>query len=178
MNNRLHNLIEKILAGRDISFDQILWGVLILAAIFASIHLLSMLVTRWGDSNASSKALLFSIIVHLSLSLGAVTFWPDYAPKSLAETQPDQEQIEIKQILAESTETIENKQTGNTPVWEKLSNPEKQELSRIDLTRPEFAPLVAPPKKNNLRKSPRCPRRISSLKRIYRLPPLKLMFKV
>jgi len=152
MNNRLHNLIEKILAGRDISFDQILWGVLILAAIFASIHLLSMLVTRWGDSNASSKALLFSIIVHLSLSLGAVTFWPDYAPKSLAETQPDQEQIEIKQILAESTETIENKQTGNTPVWEKLSNPEKQELSRIDLTRPEFAPLVAPPKKEQPQK--------------------------
>tara|TARA_R110002095_G_scaffold210856_1_gene198405 strand:- start:10548 stop:12797 length:2250 start_codon:yes stop_codon:yes gene_type:complete len=147
MQNRIHNLLEQILAGRDISFDQILWGVLILAAIFASIHLLSMLVTRWGDKNASSKALLFSIIVHLSLSLGVVTFWPDYAPKSIAETHPDQEQIEIKQILAESTETIENRQTGNTPVWEKITNPEKQELSRIDLTRPEFTPLVAPPEK-------------------------------
>lgn len=152
MNNRIHNLIEKILAGRDISFDQILWGVLILAAIFASIHLLSMLVTRWGDSNASSKALLFSIIVHLSLSLGVVTFWPDYAPKSLAKTQPDPENIEIKQILAESTETIKNKQSGNTPVWEKLATPEKQELSRIDLTRPEFTPLAAPPEKERPQK--------------------------
>lgn len=148
MNDRIDNLIEKILAGRNVSFDQILWGVLILAAMFASIHLLSMLVTRWGDRNASSKALLFSIIVHLSLSLGVVTFWPDYAPKSLAETQPEQEQIQIKQILAESTETTESKQTGNTPVWEKLTNPEKNELSRIDLTRPEFTPLTAPPEKN------------------------------
>lgn len=145
MSNRIHNFIERVLVGRDISFDQILWGILILAAIFASIHLLSMLVTRWGDRNASSKALLFSIIVHLSLSLGVVSFWPDYAPMSLAETQPDQEEIEIKQILTESNETIKNKQTGNTPVWEKLSNPEKQELSRIDLTRPEFMPLEAPP---------------------------------
>ncbi len=144
MINRIHNMIEKVLAGRDISFDQILWGVLVLAAIFASIHLLSMLVTRWGDRNASSKALLFSIIVHLSLSLGVVTFWPDYAPKSLAETQPEQELIEIKQILAESTESVKSKQTGNTPVWEKLSRPEKPVLSRIDLTRPEFTPLTAP----------------------------------
>uniref|UniRef100_UPI00262494C7 prenyltransferase/squalene oxidase repeat-containing protein n=1 Tax=uncultured Gimesia sp. TaxID=1678688 RepID=UPI00262494C7 len=147
MTNRIHNFIERVLAGRDISFDQILWGVLILAGIFASIHLLSMLVTRWGDSNASSKALLFSIIVHLSLSLGVVTFWPDFAAKSLAEAQPDQEKIEIKQLLAESTETIKNKQTGNTPVWEKLTNSEKQKLSRIDLTRPEFTPLEAPPEK-------------------------------
>ncbi|WP_339730153.1 prenyltransferase/squalene oxidase repeat-containing protein [uncultured Gimesia sp.] len=147
MSDRIHNLIERTLSGRDISFDQILWGILILAAIFASIHLLSMLVTRWGDSNASSKALLFSIIVHLSLSLGVVTFWPDYGPQSLAKTQPDQDNIEIKQILAESTETIKNKQTGNSPVWEQLSTPEKQELSRIDLTRPEFSPLMAPPEK-------------------------------
>ncbi len=145
MANRIHNLIERVLAGRDISFDQILWGLLILAAIFASIHLLSMLVTRWGDSNASSKALLFSIIVHLSLSLGVVTFWPDYAPKSIAETHPEQEQIEVKQLLAESTETIKNQQTGNTPVWDKLTDFEKPKLSRIEMTRPEFTPLEAPP---------------------------------
>lgn len=155
MINRIHNLIEKILAGRDISFEQILWGILILAALFASIHLLSMLVTRWGDRNASSKALLFSIIVHLSLSLGVVTLWPDYAPKSLAktrldkesETQPDEKQFEIKPILAESPDTTKSKQTGNTPVWEQLTKPEKQVLSRIDLSRPDFTPLAAPKKK-------------------------------
>ncbi len=91
MNNRLHNLIERILAGRDFTFEHILWGLLILAALFASIHLLSMLVTRWGDSNASSKALLFSIIVHLSLSLGVVTFWPEKAPQSLAKAKLEEE---------------------------------------------------------------------------------------
>jgi len=147
MNNRIHNLIEKILAGREMTFEQILWGFLILAAIFASIHLLSMLVTRWGDRNASSKALLFSIIVHLSLSLGVVTFWPEQATKSLVKTKPEQENDDITLNLAESTETIKNKLSGNSPVWEKLTPPQKQELSRIDLSRPEFTPLSAPPEK-------------------------------
>ncbi|HCO23131.1 MAG: hypothetical protein CME31_18520 [Gimesia sp.] len=147
MNNRIHNLIEKILAGRDLTFDQILWGFLILAAVFASIHLLSMLVTRWGDRNASSKALLFSIIVHLSLSLGVVTFWPEQAPTSLAKSEPVQEKDDITLNLTESTETIKNKESGNSPVWEKLPPPKKTELSRIDLSRPEFTPLSAPPEK-------------------------------
>lgn len=148
MNTRFHNLVERILSGRDLTFDQILWGVLILAALFASIHLLSMLVTRWGDSNASSKALLFSIIVHLSLSLGVVTFWPENTPKALAKAEPEKEDtIKVKQFLAESTETIKNEQSGNTPVWDQLPQPEKQELSRIDLTRPEFDALKAPPEK-------------------------------
>lgn len=152
MNNRLHNLIERILAGRDFTFEHILWGLLILAALFASIHLLSMLVTRWGDSNASSKALLFSIIVHLSLSLGVVTFWPEKAPQSLAkakleEEERKQDQFKLKPFQAESTETIKKNESGNTPVWDQLQKPEKQELSRIDLTRPEFDPLMAPPEK-------------------------------
>ncbi|MFG0240355.1 MAG: prenyltransferase/squalene oxidase repeat-containing protein [Gimesia chilikensis] len=153
MNDRLHNLIERILSGRAITFEQILWGVLILAALFASIHLLSMLVTRWGDSNASSKALLFSIIVHLSLSLGVVTLWPEQAPQSLskAELAEERERKEKDQqkftLQAESTETNKNKEPGNTPVWDQLQQPEKQELSRIELTRPEFDPLMAPPEK-------------------------------
>lgn len=198
MNHRLHNLIERILAGRDITFEQILWGLLILAALFASIHLLSMLVTRWGDSNASSKALLFSIIVHLSLSLGVVTFWPAQAPQSMAKAKLEQEEREqekfkLKPFQAESTETIQNKESGNTPVWDQLQKPEKQELSRIELTRPEFDPLMAPPDKEQPREVSELPmpdviseadlpitpsrvdRQSVSQKRIQALAPLEIM---
>ena len=55
---------------------KVLWGCLLAGLFCASIHLVTMLVTRWGDNDPSQKSLVFSILVHVSCALGLVAISP------------------------------------------------------------------------------------------------------
>ena len=45
-------------------------------------HLLIMLGTRWGDRRVTSKALFFSVAVHISLAFGIIAMVPSTASGS------------------------------------------------------------------------------------------------
>ena len=56
MKDALYNLLTRLLAGSGLTPDDLLWGVLFGALMLAIIHLLTMLVTRWGDHRATGPA--------------------------------------------------------------------------------------------------------------------------
>ena len=63
MKQTITNLIERLLEGSAWSREELLWAALFVGLVFASLHLASMLITRWGDSRTSSKALICSVLV-------------------------------------------------------------------------------------------------------------------
>ncbi len=120
--------------------ERILWSALLLGLIFASIHLVTMLVTRWGDSDPTSKSLIFSVLVHLSCAFGLVAVSPAESKKDAG---VDDQKFEIQQLLVEGSERIELDKTGDNPFWEEIAEKPDRDLARVD--RPtEIEPLQGP----------------------------------
>ncbi len=127
--------------SRDL-IEQLLWGGLLGGLVCATIHLLTMLVTRWGDRGPTSKSLLFSILVHISCAFGLIAVAP---PKLQSERPKREKRIELRQLFVEGEEDVHLKQTGKTPVWERLPETPNQQLTRIE----RFPLAVAPLKIND-----------------------------
>ncbi len=142
MRQAVHNLLERLLSGNDLRIEEILWLGLCVGLLFATVHLVTMLITRWGDHNTTSKSLIFSILVHVSCSLGLVAFHPPVEPVPVPEKKEDR--IQVRDLFVEGEEKTETKETGNTPVWEKLLDPVKQQLSRLERTPLEPKPPESP----------------------------------
>jgi prenyltransferase beta subunit len=67
------DVIHRFLQGNRLEPEEILWGLLICAFLFSSVHLITMFVTRWGDHRVTGKALLFSLMLHFAIVVGVVT---------------------------------------------------------------------------------------------------------
>ncbi|MDA1163732.1 MAG: hypothetical protein O3B13_11575 [Planctomycetota bacterium] len=117
-----------------------LWVSLLAGLLFVTIHFLTMMVTRWGDSEPTGQAFMCSVLLHLSLAFGAVAVTPP--ERLLLASVP--ERVQIRQIVQEGEEPIEAQTSGNTPVWERLLTSPSQKLSRSEQTPLEFEPLESP----------------------------------
>jgi hypothetical protein len=117
-----------------------LWVSLLAGMLFATIHFITMMVTKWGDSEPTGKAFMCSVLLHLSLAFGAIAVSP---PEQLVIASVP-EQFQIRKIILEGEEPIEADTSGNTPVWEKVLNKPSQQLSRSYHTPIEFEPLEGP----------------------------------
>ena len=117
-----------------------LWVSLLAGMLFATIHFITMMVTRWGDSDPTGKAFMCSVLLHLSLAFGAVAVSP---PEQLVLASIP-ERIQVRKILLEGEEPVKAPTSGNTPVWEKLLNQPSQQISRTDQVPMEFEPLETP----------------------------------
>ena len=58
--------VHRFLEGNRLEPKEVLWALLIVAFLFASVHLVTMLLTRWGDRRVTGKALLFSLMLHFA----------------------------------------------------------------------------------------------------------------
>jgi len=142
MKQALTDLLKTLFEAVNLSQDETLWWVLLVGLVMATFHLVSMLITRWGDTNASKKSLTFSLLVHSSFAMGVAAFAPaDIKPLS---PEPPEEKMQISQIIAESEETVELQEQGNTPIWEKLPDRIETELTRVERTPAELKPIEAP----------------------------------
>ncbi len=111
------------------------WGLLCLGFVVAGAHFLTMLATRWGNRQVSSKALCFSLAVHISMGCGLVALIPEYRGKLLRYLDEDMPQpIEIQAIISESPQTTHQLRSGNTPVWDQLPDTQTEDLTRFDRT--------------------------------------------
>jgi len=108
--------------------EQWVWGGLVLGFLFASVHLMTMLVTRWGDHHASSKSLLFSVLIHLTSGAGVIVLAPGI-PTEQPEKEP--EPIQIRDILVPGTRQTRVDQPGNTPAWEAAPT-QQREMTRAE----------------------------------------------
>lgn len=107
---------------------------LILGFIIASAHLLTMLGTRWGDRRVSSKALLFSLALHVLLACGIVALIPEYRQRILSPlTEFEDQRFRVTPQIQPETPAIARTRLGNVPTWEQIDP-----ASTADWTR--FAP--------------------------------------
>lgn len=121
-----------------------LWVSLLAGMLFATIHFITMMVTRWGDSDPTGKAFMCSVLLHLSLAFGAVAVSP---PEQLVLASVP-ERVQVRRILLEGEEPIQAETSGNTPVWEKLLHKPGQQISRTDQAPLEFEPLETPERRS------------------------------
>jgi hypothetical protein len=134
-----HNLADWFIVKGPL----ILWAGLLASLLFATVHLLTMLITSWGDRKASSKSLLFSLLIHLCCALGVVVINPPDATPT--ESQPDPEvPIPIRNITFEGNTKRKIDDSGNTPVWEKPPKTVDMELTRLENMPVELQPLISP----------------------------------
>ena len=125
--------------------EKIFWGCLLVGLVCATLHLVTMLVTRWGDDDPSRKSFLFSVLVHVSCALGLVAVSPplavpdDVVPEVTVEVDAD-----VEHQLVDSDETVPEPDPGNTPVWQQVPEPERRSVDRISPTPPELDELATP----------------------------------
>lgn len=137
----------------------LLQPVLVLALIgglmVATAHLLTMIGTRWGDRRASSKAMFFSIVIHLLLIIGLVTLIPEYRSNLISKlAEFDGEPIRISMLRSPSgeagEETSEKGGSGSTGMFHALTRPTESviepERTRTDAPAQAAAELQSLPK--------------------------------
>ncbi|RLS51299.1 MAG: hypothetical protein DWH91_19445 [Planctomycetota bacterium] len=138
LSTQLWPLLDLILA----IFQPAMVLLLCAGFVFASIHLLTMLGTRWGDRRVSSKSLFFSMGLHLTLLCGVIAMIPEYRPRmSVTAFQPD-DMIQVGS-LNEQVQTDLNAaeaELDGRPIWDKIDAAVVMEPERTEIIAPEPAP--------------------------------------
>lgn len=116
--------------------QPLFWALLAVGFVFAAIHFVSMLATRWGDRRASGKSLAFSAAVHVSLLVGILALLPDYRPRWLtaAEETVDEEPIQVRPIEVTEDLNPQSSTEGNTAIWDELQPTPEIEAARMSKT--------------------------------------------
>ncbi|MCA9083448.1 MAG: hypothetical protein KDA81_05310 [Planctomycetaceae bacterium] len=126
----LRQVLLKIWHGQPLLGDDLVALCLLLAMLASLAHLLTMLVTRWGDHHIAAKSLLASILVHAVCLLSLEVFDP------LQASAVSDEQVIVNipeaetEITIESDELVQRPSAGNTPVPEAVISP-KVNLQRL-----------------------------------------------
>ncbi|QDU78846.1 Prenyltransferase and squalene oxidase repeat protein [Polystyrenella longa] len=136
MKEQLNNWIDKLLSDSDLTREEFLWGTMIVALLCASTHLLTMLITRWGDSRATSKSWVFSALLHVGCVVGLIVFSPpvDHSTRVDARSEP----IQIQGLIFEEP-PLDSKPSE---LWERVKPTELNEVVRSE--QPERNPLERP----------------------------------
>jgi len=143
MSEQLANLWQQIVDGEFAVDDDLLSGALLVLMLFATVHLVTMLVTRWGDHQATSKALIFSIVAHLSCACGiglVAINRPNAAAAPEGPPPPKSEPFKYVEVKFDGAETFDTKKSGNTPLFDTLPR-----QKRVAITRRETLPLDPKP---------------------------------
>ncbi len=135
--------IAALFDAESASVERVLWYALVVGLVFASIHLVTMFVTRWGDGDATSKSLIFSVLVHISCLFGAVTLKVTEETRADVSHKEELPPVEVSLFVdADERRVLDEK--GNTPVWDELTKPMERELTRMNATSRELQPVEGP----------------------------------
>ncbi len=113
-------------------------GSLIVCSLLASVQVLSMLVTQWGEKNAGLKSLFGSLLLHVCLGLAWATVAESMGPAipgPLVEPPESRQQVVLVDDDAAPVDSA-----GNTASLPQLSPPQLTQLDRLTRTADE-APL-------------------------------------
>ena len=145
MPNSLTHLLELVTHSvSDWTASGILLkAALIVCSVFATVQLLSMLGTRYGDANTTSKSFVLSLAVHCCLGLGWATAVQSYVPAPVAHGDPELPRVKIAVTGNGDEDVSPVAGTGNTPVWTRSVGRASQTMSRIE--RPDQEPAAVEP---------------------------------
>ncbi|MCP4512473.1 MAG: hypothetical protein GY826_39430, partial [Fuerstiella sp.] len=126
----LQKVLQKVWHGVQLNGDDIVALCLLLAMIASLSHLITMLITRWGERHIAAKSLLASLLVHAVCLLGLEVFDPLDPTRTVAIAEIYAPPEVITQILVESEDTVSLRESGNTPVPDQPTAADT-ELSRL-----------------------------------------------
>ncbi|MCA9009388.1 MAG: hypothetical protein KDB01_06560 [Planctomycetaceae bacterium] len=135
--NALRQLLQRLSDGAPLSGDDIIALALLVTMAASLTHLLTMLVTRWGDRNIAFKSLLASILIHGVCFLGLEVFEPLSTRNAVAAELPPEAPEVITEVLIESDRDVRLPESGNIPIADRPLLPEI-ELRRFEITAPEI----------------------------------------
>ncbi len=141
-------VLRRLWYGRPLSGDDVIVLLLLLAMAASLIHLVTMLVTRWGDRNIAIKSLIASLLVHSVCLLGLEVFEPLPARRPRKVFEPAQV---LTEVLVQSDEELTFRESGNTPVPEE---PTRMEIDLDRLPPPARTLTAAPPPQRQAERPP------------------------
>lgn len=111
--------------------QPLIWLGLCIGFVLASAHLLTMLGTRWGDRRVSSKALFFSVAVHVSLGLGVVLMIPEYRQHILNIGHGDPPEVDVQLVTRDDGAFYGAAREGGEPAaWDRIPQQLPQTIDR------------------------------------------------
>ncbi len=166
--------------------ETVLWSALATALALAMLHLITMLVTKWGDKSLGWKSLVFSLLIHLSCMFGLVAVNP---PESLTaakasdtEPLPRERVIQIQPQFdpagADEPVNLPTSAKGNTRVWEKLPDATGQELVRTTRSPIELKPSEGPERRPGPLTAPDIPNDVADRSALPDQPEIKPELKL
>lgn len=96
------DLVRRLVTETGLSLEDVFWGTLAFCLVFSATHLLSMLITRWGDKQATSKSMAFSVAAHAALIMAA--FGASLKSGSAELESGEQTVIPVRNVVIESDE--------------------------------------------------------------------------
>jgi hypothetical protein len=142
--------LRRVLERTQLQPEGLLWGMLIGAFLFSTVHLLTLFLTRWGERRITGKALLLSVMVHFAFVIGVVTTAPPQSvPSGGTSQQPEEEHTVLIRSVPAEKETTERNEMADagmpSAVWEKLPPPKNSAaLTRPALKAPSKVALKSP----------------------------------
>ena len=120
---------------------MVLRGALILCSLFATIQLLSMWGTHYGDRNASSKSFFLSLLLHCCFGLGWATAIENMPKTSLPEGEADASPV---RVTLTSEEDASEPGTSSRPVWSSSTQRLESQMTRMQRVEQEMASVEDP----------------------------------
>ena len=119
----------------------ILRGTLICCSLFATVQLLSMWGTHYGDRNATSKSFFLSLLLHCCFGLG----WASVIDNRPASPLPAGERDETPvRVTLTSDDDASEPGTSPRPVWNSNTERVDSTVTRMQRTDQEYAAVESP----------------------------------
>lgn len=137
--NSLQQLLQRLKLNEPLTGDDHVALVLLLAMALSIAHLLTMLITRWGDRNTAIKSLLASLLIHSVCFLGLEVF----TPSTTSPASPTPEPALADSVLVEATQAPTEPQADSSTVIDRPNPPDTQ-LARLNAEAPEIQAIETP----------------------------------
>ncbi len=134
---RLWDLVTQS-AGHLSTGELVLRAALVCCSLFATVQLLSLWWTHYGDHNATSKSFFLSLLLHCCLGLGWATVVENLPATSAEPGTPDRPAVRV--TLASDYENSADSGSSSRPVWNTSTQPLDTEITRLQ--RPEQEPSL------------------------------------
>lgn len=157
MKELVSQALDGLIGGRELSNQDIALVLLLCGMLLSMSYLFTMLLTRWGDKNATFKSLIFSVILHGMFMSVFVTYRLPIlsaAREREIEQPPEEEIIQVRKILLEGDEDVPLEDGGNSSVINPLPEPPKHELERADRTTDDTEPPATPERSRKIVQRP------------------------
>jgi hypothetical protein len=120
--------------------ELILRAALICCSLFATVQLLSMMATHYGDHHATSKSFFLSLLLHCCFALGWATV-VDTMPRTAFEPgEPEKPKVRITLLDDDDPNQSGSARTS----WNSMTRPPETELARMERHEQQLSPFEAP----------------------------------